>query len=428
MNSLFEKITHTLSSYNQFRRTIRGWRKLKLKHDGVSAPARPPKRVVLVPPDPWTLVGSKGDEAMFSAVVARLRAAVDNLDVAVLTATGAASDAAASLGYRPLQVWHGKLGGVFSAVQEFSPDALIVFGADCMDGYYNPHTTLLMLALADLAARSGLQASIMGFSFNESPHPWLRKPFEMLSPSVALNVRDQVSLGRLRRFSAVDARLVADCAFMLQADTESETVQSTHAWVQKRKAQHHKVFGFNIHPMLLNPSRQSDLAEVIRGVARGLGAYLSKNQVSVVLICHDYREGGGGDVCLSPLFEMLGADHSEQVYYNKQSCSAAEVKGMVAPLDGVITGRMHLAIAALGMGVPVAAFSYQGKFEGLLQHFEMSSDLLLDVNELMNPAQLEMFLKRFEASAPLLRDQVRRKWPDVQKAAERNLDGVLAPT
>ena len=44
-------------------------------------------------------------------------------------------------------------------------------------------------------------------------------------------------------------------------------------------------------------------------------------------------------------------------------------------VDLVLTGRMHLAIAALGMGTPPLCVAYMDKFEGLFHLFDIASRL-----------------------------------------------------
>lgn len=65
----------------------------------VSAPIA---RLLLMPADPWTLTGSKGDEAM-TAVAQRLRGRMPGLLVGVITASPAASAHARRLGYLPVE-------------------------------------------------------------------------------------------------------------------------------------------------------------------------------------------------------------------------------------------------------------------------------------------------------------------------------------
>jgi polysaccharide pyruvyl transferase WcaK-like protein len=50
--------------------------------------------------------------------------------------------------------------------------------------------------------------------------------------------------------------------------------------------------------------------------------------------------------------------------------SPAEIKGLCAQADLVLTGRMHLSIMALSAGVPAITLASQGKVEGLMSLFE----------------------------------------------------------
>ena len=59
-----------------------------------------------------------------------------------------------------------------------------------------------------------------------------------------------------------------------------------------------------------------------------------------------------------------------------QGLSPGSVRRLVRGLDFVIAGRMHLAIACLAEGVPVAGVTYQGKFEGLFGYFELGDMLI----------------------------------------------------
>lgn len=90
--------------------------------------------------------------------------------------------------------------------------------------------------------------------------------------------------------------------------------------------------------------------------------------------------------------------------------------------DGVITGRMHLAIAALGGGVPVMALAYQAKFAGLMQWFHLPDWLLLDPVKVSDEAVLWPSVQRFVAERAALRDTVLARLPDVKRAAHANFE------
>jgi len=85
---------------------------------------------------------------------------------------------------------------------------------------------------------------------------------------------------------------------------------------------------------------------------------------------------------------------------------------------------MHLAIAALGSGTPVLSITYQDKFEGLYQHFELSVEHTLQAEECLGDgfcAKLDAAL----AQRHVNRARIAARLPQVQALAERNL--VLRP-
>ncbi|MGH8666125.1 MAG: hypothetical protein ACREUX_17835, partial [Burkholderiales bacterium] len=90
------------------RRMLQDWQELS-SATAVPHARRSLHRVLIVPSDPFTLVGAKGDEAMMLAAIDQLSTREPVVQVGVLTATLSASEAARSLGFTPLQVWNGPL-------------------------------------------------------------------------------------------------------------------------------------------------------------------------------------------------------------------------------------------------------------------------------------------------------------------------------
>jgi len=384
-----------------------------------------PQRFVLVPCDPWTFVGSKGDEAMIRAVVGQLKAVNPELSVLVFTATDAASEAAQAMGFATRQIWDEGMSAMFEAIKAFDPDAIAVLGADCMDGHYSPVTTLTMLALADLGSRAGARTSILGFSFNDHPYPGLKKAFEALHDRVQIHVRDAISFERFQRFSRAKGKLVADAAFQLAPDQQSPAVHDLAGWAEVQRRSGRVVLGFNVHPMLLGEPGPQELRRLIDQVASALEAYLDREPVALALISHDYRAKVGDDICLKPLAERLTLKFGERVHHDTTVCTAAQLKAKAGLMDGVVTGRMHLAIASLGMGVPVAALTYQDKFQGLMKHVDLPQDLLLAPEELKHPERLLDVLLKFHQSLPALRSRVQQRLPAVAAASAENVAPLI---
>lgn len=383
-----------------------------------------PQRLLVLPSDPGTLIGARGDEAMIQAVVHHLRCTAPELQVAVVTASAEASAAAAAMGFTPLQVWDGSysLSALLDAAAKFKPDRAVVVGADIMDGYYGPLTPSLQLAIADLLSLHGVRTSVLGFSFNATPHRWLRRAFNRVGPRLALNVRDPISFERFARFTRATAQLVADVAFLLPPDSQAAGVAAVTQWIQQRRASGDLVLGFNLHPMLIKGATAAQVEMLVVATAQAMIRISSLRPVSWLLLAHDYRGALGDDTCLEPLFLRLASSAvSQRVHRVTGARSAAELKALTGLTDGILTGRMHLAIASLGMGVPVLGFSYQDKFEGLFRHFGLSRSLLLSAAQVADVEYLERAITGFIDELDSLRSRVATHLPDVKAASARNL-------
>lgn len=390
------------------------------------AAAPPPQRLLLIASDPRTLIGARGDEAMVSAVVGTLRRANPALRVAVVTGTAEASAAARSLGLEPIELWEPfDLVRIGAAVRDFAPDAAVLIGADVMDGHYSVPNTLRRIAVAELAARGGARALVTGFSFNDRPAPVLAAALDRLAGRVLLNVRDPISLERLRRFTRTEARLVADVAFLLEPAMDAARGAVVLPWIEARRAAGDRVLAVNLHPMLFAADRQADVDALIDSVARVLKRLSAERPVSWLLLPHDFRGARGDNACLAPLAQRVADALGPRLLHAAGPWSAAELKAMAGATDAVFTGRMHLAIAALGQGVPVAALTYQGKFHGLWQHFALSTDLLMAPADALDADRLEALLRHLLDDIEPLAAQVRQQLPAVHALAAANLVPLL---
>lgn len=384
------------------------------------------RRLLIVPCDPWTLAGSKGDEAMLHAAVARLREASPDLEVLVFTASEQADISARKLGFRPSRQWDVGVGACIDEMVAFRPDAAFVLGADVMDGYYSPVTTAQMLNLARAASQLGARVCILGFSFNTKPSSLIRSSFEALPASVGINVRDARSLDRFSRFSRARGRLVADAAFMLRADRDCLGVEEVSTWADSQRRAGLRVLGVNLHPMLFKDASDDQINALVRGTAGALKA-LSSHKISLLLISHDYRGRSGDDTCLEPLHAMLQAQFVDRLCYPRGEFTAQQLKAMVGCADGVVTGRMHLAIASLGMGVPVVGLTYQDKFQGLMAHFNYPEAYLLPPASVCDPDKFAAVLGQFIEQMEPLRARVVAAMPAVGELSSLNLEMLWPP-
>jgi len=380
------------------------------------------KSVLVVPSDPWTLTGSIGDAAMLTAVIAELRSRQRDVPIRILTATDAADAAAAHLRVTPIRVkWHSEafwdqMRRILTAGRV---RAVLVLGADVMDGGYNPETARQMVQVADLAASRGIRSIILGFSFNRRPSETLRELWAGLRPDVAIHVRDRISLERFEAHSGRTATLVADCAFMLKP-RPGPTSEAVAAWATGQRQQGRIVLGVNFHPQLFKDDDDKAFGQLSNAFRQGIDELSAAKPISFVVIPHD-RRSNSDSVALKAFHAGLAPALRERVLFVGDPIGPDEIKSLASHLDGVVTGRMHLAIAALGMGKPVAALTYQDKFEGLLDHFALPDWLLMTPEAASDPDELRLRLLRFTDALDELASQVGMRLPDVERASHRNL-------
>ncbi|MFN8123800.1 MAG: polysaccharide pyruvyl transferase family protein [Thermoleophilia bacterium] len=236
-------------------------------------------------------------------------------------------------------------------------DAVIVAGADIMDGFYGPGPVEERVDLLIAAHRRGLPTAVAGASLNRAPHPAALAALRRLPAATALRFRDAPSARRARALLGRPVELVADPAFLLAAEPPAPRLAG---WVAGHRSAGRTVIGLNANGLLarLQPGLDSVSAHAALAAAlsRRLGA------AAVVLIPHDLRPGSD-DLALAR--GITGSLPGEVDVAVCDDPSAARAKGLCALLDLVVTGRLHLAIAATGAGTPVMCMDYQDKVAAL---------------------------------------------------------------
>lgn len=385
--------------------------------------------VLVVPSDPHLLVGSYGDDAMISAVRHMAQQANPAATIHAIVSGPDAAAIAVQHGLIPHDIWAAEnyASAVAGVLEQGNFDAVVAIGADVIDGVYEVDAPSKIVVALDIAVRMGVPATILGASFSKRPDPRLKPFFDQLHADVRVCIRDALSLERLGAFTTKSGELVADTAFMLQPDVPDA---GTMAWIEARRAEGKLVCGFNIHPMLLHDQRAKAQELLIEPAIKALMAVAGRRKIAWLVIAHDNREAVGDLVVLRPLFEQLAPQLGEDVYFFPGT-RAAHAKAIVGKLDGVITGRMHLSIASLGRGTPVAGIVYQDKFEGLMSLFEIDNKHLMTVEQFSQSDVLAARIEAFFDALPALKQQVENRRPAVLDLSRSNfstfaVDPVLA--
>jgi polysaccharide pyruvyl transferase WcaK-like protein len=391
-------------------------------------PARLVRSVLIVPSDPFGIIGAKGDEAMLVSLIENLTANIHGVKVSLLCDRDALPESISTLGVGIERGWISpwSFGALKKTIEPY--DALVIIGADILDGYYSLLSAARYWVAADLAARQGKTVVITGFSFNASPPQLLKAFLTPLPDSVNICLRDPVSQERFNRFIGIPgrAKLVADIAFNLQPHMQTLPVAAIAAWCEQQRAAARMVVGFNIHPMLFKHPTVQELDALVHASVQSISAAVKLRASSMVLIPHDYRPFPKGDLeILSRIYHALPSHVQKHCHLVEGHLHAAELKALAGKLDLVITGRMHLAIASLGMGTPVAGITYQDKFHGLFQHFGLSSEFLASVAVLLDAERFQAWLIGAIDAQKLLKTQVDRNLVAVKALSRENFSALL---
>ncbi|TLX73216.1 hypothetical protein E9993_15610 [Labilibacter sediminis] len=266
-------------------------------------------------------------------------------------------------------------------------------GTDMMDGCYASWLTNGLINITNHAAYAGLKTTLVGFSINAWQRPEVIRNLGNMHSSVRYCLRDDVSLKRFKELIPnKQTILTADMAFLLEPTFKADHITSAAQWIKKQKEDNQLVIGINVNPQLFDhPSKTEELKQ---SFAKALPEIYSKyeQKISFILIPHDFREYNNDLKLLSELFQQLKNQLPDNLYLIDKAFMASDMKGMVEYLDLVVTARMHLSIACLGQGTPIGCLVYQGKFEGLFNHFQLKNNDLISPEDALDEEQLLLFI------------------------------------
>lgn len=297
-------------------------------------------------------------------------------------------------------------------------------GADVMDGYYSEDSPLLKLRLISLSSAMGLKSSILGFSFNNQPRPSCVAAFQKLPADVAIFARDPFSKVRFENHINRQINLASDLAFLLEPKTATSIINQAQIWIEDQKSCGNIIVGINPNKTLatsLNTNTPSELAKIFSNLIQNL--INARKNIAFVLIPHDYRQNNlfpGDDTLCQLIVEQLPKEIQQRCFlFKEHRLKAPEVKHICQYLDLVITSRMHLAIACLGVKTPVLGIVYQGKFAGLYSYFELDGMLIEPADAVQSEQLLYLVISGIE-NRDKIKQQIADKIPYVVELAKQN--------
>lgn len=343
---------------------IRGSRTIARARRGIGADGR----ALVVPP---AGEGSLGDAAMLNATLASLRSlGMREVDLLLRPGWGA-------LGAFDRQIdaddyfyggWRRRFLPVLASLGRYSHAYFV--GADVVDGVYNPGSVQRRLdVLAEVVAIGG-RATVLGSSFSEAPDPVCVAALRALPDRVRIKARDPVS--RMRMEAALDRpiELVADLAFLLAPDRAAPSAAKAIEWIGLRRQAGDRIVALNANYLI-------DVKHP--GFSARLGPLMERllaRDISLLLVPHDTRTDRSDRHILMEALATAGPSAEGRVLLLEPEAPGM-IKAVLGAVDLVVTGRMHVAILAMGAGRPALSFGYQGKFEGLYQLLGLGGTELL---------------------------------------------------
>ena len=379
----------------------------------------PPRNVLVIASDPGEVVGSRGDDAMLTVLIAALRERNQECRIGVVCVSEPLPSILQCDGVHAEPLWNGHGYTKFLSSLE-GYDTVVMIGADVLDGHYSDSNALRQWAFSDLAARRGLRTFVLGCSLSNNISASVRRALPLLSSKLRVFARERQSKSRFDRLAASEAVLVADSAFLLQPTTTASDYSVVQAWAESQRNEGRFVCAVNVHPMLFQNYDMGCIAELNLAITEVLGRLRHRYPVSILLIAHDFREGDLGDnAALSPLYKLLAPMFGGHVLHASRPARASEIKAMLGTVDMLITGRMHLGVSALSVGVPMWGVSPQDKFIGLFEHFGLPDQRITPL-QACNVAELKDFIENAFSQREQVRGQIRAALPAVKALATKN--------
>ena len=301
---------------------------------------------------------------------------------------------------------------------------VFVVGADCIDGHYMVWLSVQLIDLVDLGARSGATSTLLGCSYKPNAKPETADALRCVAKNARLNSRDPVSAQRMRDATGRDIRTVADPAFMLEPSEPRTGAAEFDAWFGASDA---PTLGVNFNHQVLKKAPQEEIDRLFESYVTALLDLHGRLGVRVLLVPHDYRQEPHDLTYAERLLERLSPAMGDDVMLFSGRRTPGEVKGVAGRLDAALTGRMHFAVACLGRGTPPACVTYQGKFEGLMQHFGLERMTIAPEEAMEDAGALASLVESVLERRGALRSSIEGGLPALRAKSFENLPEELRP-
>lgn len=366
--------------------------------------------------------GSLGDQAILCGLAELLASNGQDDPVQVLLREFRPHPCAGARESVRLQITPGGPGRDALALALQACSRLVVLGTDIIDGAYSQTHVRDLVSLSNTCVELGIPVAICAFSFSASPAPeavdWLRR----LHPAVSCTSRDRRSALRFQQHVGRPADVVADPAFNMSPRLRTGPSMVASEWVRARRSQGDVVIGVNANA-IADRRMPGCLREAY---VAGLSDVMRQRPASVLLIPHDLRHDQSDLMPLDEISRELGARFPGRLHLLPSLGAANEAKALAGDCDLVVTGRLHLAIAAASLGCPAIGIEYHDKFAGIFETLGIEK-LLITQADLLERGRLAACIFGALDDLPPLRGELKQSQAAVEDGLSR-LARSLGPT
>lgn len=287
---------------------------------------------------------------------------------------------------------------------------LYVFGADIMDGTYGVANSLVRFRTIELARQMGVDAEILPFSINDGVPAIIQDEIVSMGMRGRIVVRDADSYERMKTIAG-GAKIVRSCDIAFLGPSPGERWVSrfdeAHAkWLAEVNASGRKIVA--VCPNAIQAKRVG-LDLYVKEFGELLSSLRRRANVSLVFLHHDTRgqcEGMSDRDVSKAIYDrygIVGIDFIPQVVQNGVS-----IKAYLRDASFSLTGRMHLGISGMTLGVPMLGICYQGKFEGVQRLVGLNPERsLVDYRSMgAGDGVVAMFLEDLEMNTLRLKERL----------------------
>lgn len=284
-----------------------------------------------------------------------------------------------------------------------SCSAVLIVGADIMDGKYGDRTSVLRWNLAKWLANQKVKVQLFSMSWNTSPTSAAKQAALSASKNgVTTFSRDELSVRRLRDLG-VKAEFAADVSFLRSNYVEPN--DEVQAW-----------FNRPTKKVLVNVSDWvTDDPTMFTGLISALSSLGDDYEILYVPMVH-YGANTDTVACTKLANEVTG-------WVLPKLPTPSELRWMAERSEFSISARMHCCLIGFAAGLPSVGLEYQGKFEGAFKVFGLERFAI-------KPEEFSAkFLPAFDeivATNAELRANILQQLPDVTASARVPVDLALA--